>query len=352
MNEGMDVGRRILERRADIAAALVARFDSADLERGAPYAIDTARYETYAGYDVSYLAYALQTGRPHLLDHYVHWLHGMLGAHGLPAEAIVPATLSRLREAVHEVLGGTDLSAVDALLDRAVAVPPADAPDPTSHLDRRRSHAEIARGYLDRLVRGDRRGALALVQEATASGVGLRELYLDVFEPVQREVGLLWQTRRISVAREHFATSVTQLAMAQLYGRVFDPEAEAGERHLVAACIGDELHEIGLRMVADLAEMSGWSTQFFGANTPAHAIVQVLREEDVDVLALSCSMVVHVENVRAAIETIRAAGFDDLAILVGGYPFNLAPELHEVVGADGTAPDARAAVDLFEDAVA
>ena len=37
------------------------------------------------------------------------------------------------------------------------------------------------------------------------------------FEPVQHEIGRLWQINHISVAHEHYCTSVTQMIMSELY---------------------------------------------------------------------------------------------------------------------------------------
>lgn len=345
MNPHPEIGRRILAQRAAIASAMVQRFTAADHQRGARFGIDQARFEQYAGYDVAYMAYALETGRAALMEHYVRWLHSMLCGHGIQSAPVVAGSLANLGAALHDALPEDDHAAVDELLEIVKAMDPAAELIPAPFLDANSAHVALADEYLQRLLDADRFGATRLIREAAASGVEVRRLYLDVFEPVQREIGRLWQIQRISVAREHFASATTQMAMSQLYERIFDPEVPRAGRCLVAACIGDELHEIGLRMVADLVEMAGWDSIFLGANTPPAAIAQTLRETGAEVLALSCSMVVHVEKIRLAIAELRQQGFVDVTILVGGYPFNLAPELAELVGADGTARDAERAAE-------
>ena len=67
----------------------------------------------------------------------------------------------------------------------------------------------------------------------------------------------------LSVAQEHYCTAATQLVMSQLYPRIFSTERRG--RTLVAARVADDLHEIGLRMVADFFEMEGWDTFYVGA---------------------------------------------------------------------------------------
>ena len=78
--------------------------------------------------------------------------------------------------------------------------------------------AEWLPSYLAAIRAGERRRAFALVDQACAAGVGLRTLYLDVFQPALREIGRLWQENEITVAEEHLATAITEIAMARLYG--------------------------------------------------------------------------------------------------------------------------------------
>ena len=189
-----------------------------------------------------------------------------------------------------------------------------------------------------------------LILDALERGDAIQDIYLHVFQPVQREVGRLWQTNQVHVAQEHYITAATQLIMSQLYPYVFG--AKRRGRRVVAACVGGELHEIGMRMVADFFEMEGWDTYYLGANTPKRAILHAIDEQQPDVLALSATMTFHISDVTGLIARVRAhtrAQTSSRAaarpyILVGGYPFVLSPDLWERVGADGYARDAQEAV--------
>ena len=81
--------------------------------------------------------------------------------------------------------------------------------------------SDLARQYLDALLQGQRHEAGRLILGAARAGVAVGDLYLQVFQRCQWEVGRLWQLRRISVAQEHYCTAATQLAMAQLYPYLF-----------------------------------------------------------------------------------------------------------------------------------
>jgi len=208
---------------------------------------------------------------------------------------------------------------------------------------------EVRGRYLAALLAGDRRGALAVVDGAVAAGVGIRPLYLEVFQPAMREIGRLWQENRITVADEHLATAITQGAMARLYDQVFAGRAEAGPL-LVAACADQERHELGLRMICDLMEMEGWDTVFLGASVPVEDLVRMVLDRGPAVVALSASITPHVARVREAVAGIRAALPEGgPVVLVGGRAFADDPELARRLGADLTAADAAEAVERLKE---
>ena len=97
--------------------------------------------------------------------------------------------------------------------------------------------------YLDSLLRSDTKGAMALVAEYINAGLPLGDICVDIIAEAMRRVGDLWHGHRISVDMEHYCTSVTQMALSQLYPLIFG-QKRRGKRVLVA-CVGSELHEIG-----------------------------------------------------------------------------------------------------------
>lgn len=203
-----------------------------------------------------------------------------------------------------------------------------------------------AAAYLDHLLAGRRREAADLITDCLdRQGIGLREVYLGIFQPTQYEIGRLWQENLISVAHEHYCTATTQLIMAGLYPRIFS-ERRAG-RTLVACCVGGELHELGMRMVADFFELDGWDTWFLGGNTPDDAVVRMTAEKGADVLAVSVTMTYNLHLAKRLIAEVRQSpDCRGVRILLGGFPFTLRPDLATGMGADATAGDATGAVTM------
>jgi methanogenic corrinoid protein MtbC1 len=165
-----------------------------------------------------------------------------------------------------------------------------------------------------------------------------------VLQPVQYEIGRLWHIREISVAQEHFASSVTQLVMAQLYPFISVKRQEKAKGSIVAVCVSGELHEIGIRMVADFFEMEGWSTHFLGANMPLNDIVETLHTHKAGLLAVSASMSSNVLKAKKLITAVRSSPSHSIKVMVGGYAFNSVPDLWKDVGADYYAENAESAL--------
>jgi methanogenic corrinoid protein MtbC1 len=208
---------------------------------------------------------------------------------------------------------------------------------------------EVRGRYLDAVLAGSRRQALEVVDQAMQAGLGIRPLYLEVFQPVMREIGRLWQENRITVADEHLATAITQAAMARMYGELFAVDAGHGPL-LVAACADQERHELGLRMICDVLEMEGWDTVFLGASVPIEDLVRMVLDRKPEVVALSASISPHVGRVREAIAGIRAAVPEEgPLILVGGRAFADDPGLAGRLGADLTAKDAAEATERLKE---
>jgi methanogenic corrinoid protein MtbC1 len=116
---------------------------------------------------------------------------------------------------------------------------------------------------------------------------------------------------------------------------------------MVAASIGGELHEIGIRMVSDFFEMDGWNTYYLGANSPTRSILEAVEQNKASILALSIAMPYHGRALKQTIDEIRAHPLgSNLKILVGGNALIRRNGDFGAFGADGFAADAESAVIL------
>lgn len=172
--------------------------------------------------------------------------------------------------------------------------------------------------YLTALLAGSKGECGRLVTNLLDGGIPIRTLYRELLQRAMYQVGELWEHNRISVAKEHLATSVTEFLLTLVYPRLF--AVEHCGRKAVVACVANEYHQLGAKMVADIFELNGWDGYFLGANTPVTELLSLLEEKQPDFLALSLSIYFNLPSLLDTLKIVRES-FTDLDILVGGQAF-------------------------------
>jgi methanogenic corrinoid protein MtbC1 len=323
----------ITDRQYAINPELSARYG----EVGYVKCIEDARYH------LNYLAQAIGVGSSALFMDYIGWAKIMLARRGISVSDL-RLNLECMRELLPAQLPHDDMIEI---MDQTIQMglqqleqSPSTLP---SFLVDASSLSVLSKDYLSALLRGERHCASRLILDAVYNGVSVKDIYLHVFQYTQREIGRLWQMNQLTVGQEHYCTAATQLIMTQLYPHIF--ETSRIGRRLVATCVKDELHEMGVRMIADLFEMSGWDTFYLGANTPAASVIDMIARQQAHVLGISATMTIHVGEVAALIRAVRESEVGgQVKLIVGGYPFNIDPNLWRAVGADACAGDADQAI--------
>ncbi|MCG8549760.1 MAG: cobalamin-dependent protein, partial [Desulfobacterales bacterium] len=134
------------------------------------------------------------------------------------------------------------------------------------------------------------------------------------------EVGRLWELNKISVAREHLATAITESLLNLAYPKLFEREHEGTGKSVVISCAANEYHQIGGKMVADIFELNGWDSHFLGANTPVDHMLEYIQETGPDLVCLSLSIFFNMPSLKSGVEAVRS-NFRHTDILVGGQAF-------------------------------
>ncbi|HEY1418254.1 MAG TPA: cobalamin-dependent protein [Myxococcaceae bacterium] len=179
---------------------------------------------------------------------------------------------------------------------------------------------ELSRSYLAAQLAGDRREAVRLLmEEGIGRGNSVLDLHLQVIQQAQREIGRLWEQNTISVAQEHQATAVSQLALAHLYQQSIRRRPVG--RSVLMACVEGELHDVGARICADVLDLHGFDVRFLGANVPTDCLLSFVEHTRPHLVALSVTLATHLPAARAALAALRARTEAPLA--VGGRALDL-----------------------------
>jgi len=287
------------------------------------------------GYNLSYLSQAIELNSPNLFISYTTWLKGLMLDLGFSITSVVEnfnamkiVLLDTFPLDYHNIISDFIDKGIEELQDEYI-------PD-TSFIDPSSPYSKYALDFLSYALGGKRHEASKLILSLVKKGIPIKTIYLDVLQKVQYEVGHLWHTNKVCIAQEHYITSLIQLVISQLYPYILNQNPS--NKTLVAACVSGELHEIGIRMLADIFEIEGWNTWYLGSNLPDKEIVNMIKEKKPDVIALSVTIMFHLDKLTKLIKQIRDAGIMT-PIMVGGYPFNHDENLWKRVGADGWAMD-------------
>lgn len=291
-----------------------------------------------------FLAGALEAGSPASFVHYVQWAGRMLQARGI-APRMIQQALEEIGRHLVTVLAEPEYALVASYLQAAAGAASQDAfdaetPGTGNGLLRTRDI------FLAAILSGQRQAALRAVMDACQAGFALTDIYVEVFGKALGEVGALWECNRISVAQEHMATAIAQYAIANLYPHIVPRGPQRGS--MVVTGVAGELHQIGANLVADAMESEGWDVHFLGTNLPDSEILAALRENEVEVLCVSTTLL---SNLPASAELIRAvrSTLNSKAprIVVGGAAFRLAPELAVELEVTNCGNDLRGALNLL-----
>ncbi len=254
-----------------------------------------------------------------------------LGVHYMTAYRYVRT--GRLAAVRHGAEWRVRVDDVDALL----APPAPDAPRGRQRRTDYRTRVE------ERLVAGDEGGAWELIERALTSSMDPADVYHEVLLPAMRSIGDRWERGELTVADEHQASAIAH----RLVGRMGPRFVKRGRRRgtVVLGSVPGDQHSLPTAFLADLLRDRSFNVVDLGANTPVESFLDAVAQAS-DVVAVGvCLTAPGLEAAGVAvIEALHETG--DLPVVVGGSAVEDDAGA-AALGADGWAPDGRAAVELF-----
>lgn len=347
MDTAQLAGAIISRNRLAIATTVTEQLLAMDTGQLAQAHVDEENLLQHVLDDLSRLFMAIVTHRPEFFRRYVEWQRTVFHHRDMPV-AMIQQQLEVMERVVLSFMPhGQESWVLEVFTPAYEALQKIIAPE-EPFLQEAAPHFALARDYLELLREGRARDAVQLVTDAVDAGVSVHDVYMHVIQPVQQEVGRLWQTNCMSVAEEHYATDATRTLMGELRTRfILSPHQEGDTpAKVLVACLGGELHDIGARMVHDFLSMAGFSTYFTGANTPHDQIIATINRTGAAVVALSATLTLQVRLALQLIDRIRQEIPRDVHVMVGGYAFNQDDSLWQEVGANAYARRADEAVEI------
>ncbi|OBX20598.1 hypothetical protein A9995_02525 [Erythrobacter sp. QSSC1-22B] len=190
---------------------------------------------------------------------------------------------------------------------------------------------------------------LTEVEVFVARGVSVESIMVDLLAPSARRLGELWEADECDFVDVTMGLWRLQEVMREIALR--SPSLvrffSAAPTVLFTPMPGDQ-HSFGALMVEEVFARSGWQSEVLFKPGRSELLANV-AERSLDLVGLTLSCDCPTGTVAELIAAIRAVSPNtETRVIIGGPRVNADPGLVALVGADGTASDARSALALAQ----
>jgi len=197
----------------------------------------------------------------------------------------------------------------------------------------------------DAVIKGNRRNIVDIVKSSLEEGKEPSFILDNMLIPAINEVGQLFDKQIYFLPQLISSAETMKLAIDYLEPML---EKDANQKKLgtiIIAAVSGDIHDIGKNLVALMLKNYGFHVIDLGKDVPAEKIIQVAREEDADIIALSALMTTTMLEMKQVVQLNKKAGLR-AKIIIGGAV--ITQSYADEIGADGYSKDAGEAVILVK----
>ena len=196
----------------------------------------------------------------------------------------------------------------------------------------------------DAILNGDAKKAEAVTRAALEAKADPIELVQKHMIPAMDEVGRRFECNEYFVPELLIAARAMKTALELITPHLVEAGAEPIGRVVIGTVQGD-LHDIGKNLVASMLEGGGFQVIDLGVDVAPEKFVEVAREKEGTIVALSALLTTTMTMMEKVIATLEEAGVRGTTkVIIGGAP--ITQQYADKIGADGYSDNASAAVAL------
>jgi methylmalonyl-CoA mutase cobalamin-binding domain/chain len=201
---------------------------------------------------------------------------------------------------------------------------------------------ELLAELYDRTMTGNGPAVLDLTRQGLAAGLGPETLLYEALIPALEEVGARFERGDFFVPEMLIAGKAMAGALEILRPLLAETGAETIGTIVMGTVKGD-VHDIGKNLVNIMFEGAGFQVIDLGVQVAPEKFVDAVRQHKPDIVGFSAFLTTTMPMFKANMNALAKAGLrEEVIVMVGGAP--VTQEYADVVGADGYAADASAAV--------
>jgi methylmalonyl-CoA mutase cobalamin-binding domain/chain len=201
---------------------------------------------------------------------------------------------------------------------------------------------ELLKQLYDFTLVGNAPEVLSLTNAGIETGLGPEMLLYDALIPALEEVGARFERGDFFVPEMLIAGRAMAGALEVLRPLLAETGAEPIGKIVMGTVKGD-VHDIGKNLVNIMFEGAGFEVIDLGVQVSPEKFIDAIKQHQPDIVGFSAFLTTTMPMFKANINALQKQGLrDQVIVMVGGAP--VTQEYADVVGADGYASDASAAV--------
>ena len=201
---------------------------------------------------------------------------------------------------------------------------------------------ELLSDLYDKTLIGNGPAVLDLTREGLEQSLGPETLLYEALIPALEEVGARFERGDFFVPEMLIAGKAMAGALEILRPLLAETGAAAIGTVVMGTVKGD-VHDIGKNLVNIMFEGAGFQVIDLGVQVAPEKFVEAIQTHKPDIVGFSAFLTTTMPMFKANINALQKAGLrNEVIVMVGGAP--VTQEYADVVGADGYAADASAAV--------
>ena len=201
---------------------------------------------------------------------------------------------------------------------------------------------ELLGELYDKTLTGNAPAVLDLTNQGLGQGLGPETLLYEALIPALEEVGARFERGDFFVPEMLIAGKAMAGALEILRPLLAETGVETIGTVVMGTVKGD-VHDIGKNLVNIMFEGAGFQVIDLGVQVAPEKFIEAIKTHKPDIVGFSAFLTTTMPMFKANINALQKAGLrDEVIVMVGGAP--VTQEYADVVGADGYAADASAAV--------
>jgi len=116
---------------------------------------------------------------------------------------------------------------------------------------------------------------------------------------------------------------------------------------VVFGTVAGDIHDIAKDIVEFMLEVNGFEVIDLGVDVPVEKFVEAVKEHQAEIVGLSGFLTLALEPMRETIDALKAAGLENVKVMIGGGPIN--DVVCKDLGADAWGANAMDAVTIAKE---